>query len=164
MDNVNTAQIKATAAFAKSQFKCIENLDGSTFFIPTQRRQDKGRMVPILEAADAGIIPPDKYRYHIICGLLDFLTTEVPGSLTLVEIQEAVDEWIERTVDVYNADLLHWVASHPGRQSLVDNAIYDVGSGYTLEAYMRRAQSVEIEGLVEQTLEALVVMSWRGGI
>lgn len=105
------------AKIAQSLYDALnaeERDDGSKFY-----RLDAGSpewMTDIIRAAHCDMMPDD-WRYKMIVELLCDLTSDDPD-----QWEEHISEYADRNTDVYNSELLRWLASHLERAFYCDEA------------------------------------------
>lgn len=148
---MTTLNDKATEAL--SHFETAKRDDGEKTFIRTKEGTPQWVTDLIFAAHDNGEMLPNDERYKFIQDALYILS----------EIEDADEphERIDSDVDVYNHDLLQWVASHLSRAYYVDEAIKEFGwneerglfGALMVGQYSER---MEVYNSVKQSLEALI--------
>lgn len=98
-----------------------------------------------------GNFMPDDWRYKCIRDALDFIAESTEAELA--ELVDLAHDFADRA-DVYNADLLRWVASSLRRMGYVDEAMQEHGA-QSLGIALQQGQYLERREVCELVLDAL---------
>lgn len=157
-ETVTTTEIVAMAGALQERFELKSRDNGQVFTTFDASASDdslQDSLQEFIQESHGTDIRPDDFRYKIVQDFIDFLAMDADSDASMDEFRDQAMEWSDSAVDICYGDLMTWFTGHASRAELVEAAIRDLGSGYTMEVYLRRAQFEEIFEISSQTLGTL---------